>query len=248
MAATTLDDVITELDNVIAEARREKSRLGYFAILYRNVTRRVRDGVREGRFQDGARMELLDVNFANRYLHAFNRYKRGEPPSRCWATAFEAGTRRRPLVLQHLLLGINAHINFDLGAAAAITSPGGKVTDLQHDFNEINLLLGEMLDDVQDRLSSVSPWMWIMDKVGGRTDEALCTFCLNASRDIAWKWAERLAPLPPEQIDREMEELDDVVDKLAHTIRNPGFLINCAALVIWIAEKRDVGLVMDALE
>lgn len=248
MAATTLDQVIAELDNVILQARREKSRLGYFAILYRNVTKRVRDGIRDGRFQDGRRMELLDVNFANRYLHALGRFRRGERASRCWTTAFESGTRRRPLVLQHLLLGINAHINFDLGAAAAITSPGTSVKDLQHDFNEINALLGEMLDDVQDRLSSVSPWMWILDKVGGRTDEALCTFCLNASRNIAWEWAERLAPMGAQEIEGELAQLDDVVDRLARTIRNPGFLINCASLVIWIAESKDVDRVMDVLE
>lgn len=248
MPATTLDEVITELDAVIAQARREKSRMGYFAILYRNVTRRVRDGVRDGRFEDGPRMELLDVNFANRYLHALGRFRRGEQASKCWSTAFKLATERRPLILQHLLLGINAHINFDLGAAAAITSPGVKLKELQRDFDSINSVLGEMLDDVQDRLSSVSPWMWILDKVGGRNDETICTFCLGASRDIAWKWAERLAPMSQEQMDRELLQLDSFVDGLAGAIRNPGFLVSCASYVIRFAEQEDVGKVMDALE
>lgn len=248
MPATTLDDVITELDNVIARARRERSRMGYFAILYRNVTRRVRDGVEQGRFQDGPRMALLDVNFANRYLDALGRYHRGERASTCWTTAFEAAGRWRPLVLQHLLLGINAHINFDLGAAAAVTCPGTTIAELRHDFNEINALLGEMLDDVQDKLSAISPWMWILDRVGGRTDEALCTFCLDRSRETAWGWAERLAPLEPERIDGELRELDSHVDALARAIYNPGLLLSCAMIGIRVMEVWDVERVMDVLE
>lgn len=248
MAATTLDDVIAELDEVVAVARREKSRLGFFAILYRNVTRKVRDGIAAGRFQDGPRMELLDVNFANRYLNALDNFRSGRQASRCWTSAFRMATERRPLILQHLLLGINAHINFDLGAAAAVTAPGMKLKEMRHDFDEINSLLGEMLDETQDRLSSVSPWMWVLDKVGGRNDEAICTFCLGGSRDIAWKWAERLAPMTPKDMDRELLELDRYVDALAGGIRSPGFLINCATYIIRFAEQGDVEKVMDALE
>jgi hypothetical protein len=248
MAATSLDDVIIELDGVIARARNERSRMGYFAILYRNVTLRVRDGIAAGRFEDGARMERLDVNFANRYLDAQARYSRGEPTSRCWVAAFEATKRFRPLVLQHLLLGMNAHINFDLGAAAAYTCPGAAIADLRRDFNEINILLGEMIDDVQESLSAISPWMWILDRVGGRTDEEICTFCMNGSRDTAWGWAERLAPMEPSRIERELRELDTKVERLARAIRNPGALITCAMLPIRLMEVWDMERVMDALE
>ena len=68
MAATDIDGVIQQLDVIIDWAHRHKSRLGYFAALYRKVTLKVKEGISEGFFEDGERMERLDVVFANRYL------------------------------------------------------------------------------------------------------------------------------------------------------------------------------------
>ena len=51
----TIDDVVDQLTQVVTRAKHERSRLGYFAALYRNVTVRVRDGIAAGRFEDGAR-------------------------------------------------------------------------------------------------------------------------------------------------------------------------------------------------
>jgi hypothetical protein len=164
MSACTIDEVIEHLDDLIAHARREKSRLGYFAALYRNVTIKVKEGALAGSFEDGARMEQFDVTFANRYLDALERYRRGEEPSKCWRTTFRAAESWHPIVLQHLLLGINAHINLDLGVAAAQTSPGAQLAGLRRDFDSINGILCAMLDDVQDRLALASPWMNILNR------------------------------------------------------------------------------------
>ena len=70
----TIDDVIAQMDQVIERCIRERSKLGYFAVLYRNVTVRVRDAIAAGRFENGARMERFDIIFANRYLDAIERF------------------------------------------------------------------------------------------------------------------------------------------------------------------------------
>src|SRR5512143_2170317 len=70
----TIDDIIAEMDCVIERCIQKRSKLGYFAMLYRDVTVRVRDGIAAGRFEDGPRMEQLDVVFANRYLDALHAY------------------------------------------------------------------------------------------------------------------------------------------------------------------------------
>ncbi|MCH7825275.1 MAG: hypothetical protein IH849_10770 [Acidobacteria bacterium] len=57
MLPTTIDGVIEELDRTIATARRDESRLGYFPALYRKVTASVQQGIADGRFEDGDRME-----------------------------------------------------------------------------------------------------------------------------------------------------------------------------------------------
>ena len=88
MSAKTIDEVIEQLDAIIEDTRREGSRLGFFAALYRRVTVEVRKGIAAGRFENGPRMERFDVTFANRYLEALDRFYQGQQPSRCWMVVF----------------------------------------------------------------------------------------------------------------------------------------------------------------
>ena len=69
--AETIDGVIGKLDQIIDWSYTTKSRLGYFAALYRKVTIKVKEGIEEDFFEDGERMERLDVIFANRSLDVF---------------------------------------------------------------------------------------------------------------------------------------------------------------------------------
>ena len=245
--ATTLDEVIAQLDAVIARSRRDNSRLGYFACLYRSVTVRVRDGIADGRFQDGPRMARLDVMFANRYLAALDAYQNGRPHSRSWKAAFDAATGSSLLILQHLLLGMNAHINLDLGVAAAQTSPGRDLAALEHDFREISRLLGEMLDEVQDKIARVSPWMGVLDWAGDRMDEQICNAGLGGSRDLAWRWAQRFASVEPARLQHEIDALDAMVAALAAPIAKPGGFLRPLLAIVRLREPKDVGKVLDAL-
>jgi hypothetical protein len=244
----TIDDVIVELDDVIARARAERSRLGYFAVLYRDVTVKVKEGIGDGNFEDGARMERLDVAFASRYLDALHAYRRGEEMSRCWRAAFRAADRWPPIVLQHLLLGINAHINLDLGVAAAVTSPGEALPALRKDFDDINNILCRMLDGVQDKLARVSGWMTLLDRAGCRTDEAVMNFSINRARVAAWRVAEKLAPLTDAQREEEIRALDRRVELLARLVQHPpGITIRLANFVVRLSETRDVARIIDVL-
>lgn len=88
--ADDIDGVIAELDAVVARAVAEKSRLGYFAALYRNVTVAVKAAIDAGRFDDAERMSRFDAAFANRYLDAVAAWQAGRPTSKSWKAAFEA--------------------------------------------------------------------------------------------------------------------------------------------------------------
>ena len=69
-APRTIDDVLADLDVILEKSLAAPSRLGYFAALYRKVTAKVKEGIESGFFDDGPRMEQLDVVFASRYLDA----------------------------------------------------------------------------------------------------------------------------------------------------------------------------------
>jgi hypothetical protein len=245
--AKTIDDVITHLDAIIADSVREKSRLGFFAVLYRDVTVKVKEGIAAGRFQDGDRMERLDVIFANRYLEAYEQFRRGAIPTKSWLEAFAAAQSWRPLILQHLLLGINAHINLDLGIAAAQTSAGNELPALKRDFDEINNILGELLDLVQQKIGSLSPILGLLDKVGGRSDESIFAFSMEMARDGAWRFAEKFAALTPEQHPAAIAERDEKIVKLAKRIINPGWLLRLAALVIRLFESNNIPKIIRTL-
>ncbi|MBI1759985.1 MAG: hypothetical protein HYR56_00975 [Acidobacteria bacterium] len=247
MSATTLDEVIAQLTAILDHARQAQSRLGYFAALYLLVTLNVKAGIQAGRFEDGVRMEQFVVTFANRYLAALEAYQQQQPCSECWRVAFAQATAWRPLILQHLLLGMNAHINYDLGIAAATVAPGAKLVTLEHDFNEINKILAGLVKHVQTEIGALSPWLWLLDKVSGRADEVLINFSMQRARDAAWKQAQRLAPLPQAEWAAELQRLDRTVTALGRLIRHPGWVMSLRLLVIRLRESSDVGKVIEAL-
>jgi hypothetical protein len=49
----TIEEVIEKLDSIVMECRFSSNRLGYFAILYRQVNVRVMEGVKSNEFDDG---------------------------------------------------------------------------------------------------------------------------------------------------------------------------------------------------
>lgn len=245
--AKTIDEVIAHLNDIIAEARQEESRLGYFATLYRNVTVEVKRGIEQGRFEDGARMERLDVNFANRYLTALTDYRHNQPTPRCWTAAFRAASEWPPIVLQHLLIGMNAHINFDLGAAAAITCPGDQLPPLKHDFDEINNILSAMTGGVQLQLTRISHWMKLLDLVGGRTERTVLNWSIDVARDEAWRLAEALAPLTPAEQQSVLARRDDETTALAFLVRHPGALISAADFIVRLSEPHSTRKIIDIL-
>jgi hypothetical protein len=216
--ARNIDDVIARLGDIVTHCRRANSRLGYFPALYRKVTIQVKEDIATGRFEDGARMERLDVRFANRYFEAFDQHRRGKAPTRSWAYSFARAESPDPLILQHLMLGINAHINLDLGIAAVETAPAEQLPALRTDFERINTILAALVDTVQDEIATLWPAMGVIDRLGGRLDEALCNFCLAKARVVAWTRAEELAASPKHAVPEMITRFDDEVCALSRRI------------------------------
>lgn len=243
----TADLLLAELRRLAREAGPREDRGGYFAALYALMTERVAQGLASGRFHDGDRLQMLTCHFASRYLSALDQYSSGAEPPASWGVAFQASSRWRPIILQHLLLGMNAHINFDLGIAAAQVSERGRLEDVQDDFDSINLVLAELLDDVQLRLGRVSRWMRILDFVGGRNDEAIVNFSMQHARRAAWGVAQEYAPLGASGREALERDLDRRVARFAQVVLKPGPITRTALIPIRIRERASVAEVIEAL-
>ena len=221
MPLQTIDDVVGALDAIIQRAWDEQSRLGYFAALYRRVTRAVRDGISKNQFSDGPLMEKLDIVFASRYLDALAAYQSGGKLSRSWKVAFDACTDDTRLILQHLLAGMNAHINLDLGVASAQVSPGDQLPHLKADFDQINVVLAAQVSAVEDEMSSVSPLVQGVSFVGAESETKVINFNIELARKTAWFTAERLASQPAMLHDVTIDGLDLAVSLQGRAIIYP---------------------------
>jgi hypothetical protein len=248
MAARDTTDVLEALDSIIAETIRRPSRMGLFAVLYRHVTARVHVGVREGYFDDGPRMERFDATFANRYLDAYAAHEAGEPCSRSWRVAFAAAEDSSLICLQHLLLGMNAHINLDLGIAAAEVCPGDALPGLRRDFEAINDILAGLLGTVQAAIGGVSPLFHVLDALCGTADEHLASFSMVQARKQAWRAACLLAQLPESLRPLMISALDQQTAVLGRLLVRPDALTAGAIAVIRRREPDDVAAVVRALQ
>jgi Family of unknown function (DUF5995) len=246
MPANTIDDVIDSLGAIIQRAWDEASHFGYFAALYRRVTRAVQAGIADNQFSDGPRMEKLDVVFASRYLDALNAYQAQQPLSRCWKVAFDACADNSRLILQHLLAGMNAHINLDLGVASAQVSPGDSIAQLQGDFNTINTVLAAQVAAVEDQMSALSPLVKDLSAVGLKTETTLINFNIDNARKVAWFTAERLAKEPAVLHDITIDGLDLAVSLEGRAILYPPCKGDALA-AIRAAEVQDVRKVIEIL-
>src|ERR1044071_3198746 len=197
MPHQTIEEIIARLERIIDDALRGQSRIGYFAALYERVTSNVRRALVAGDvFQDNRRMERFDVIFAERSLAAWDAHTGGREPTASWRVAFKVLEDPGPLVVQHLILGMNAHINLDLGIAAATVAPTpAELQSLKPDFMTINALLGRLLGIVELELGQISPRFQRAQRLtffAPHLEDRLFGFGIGAARDLAWLLAEQL--------------------------------------------------------
>ncbi|WP_372755965.1 DUF5995 family protein [Mariniflexile sp.] len=248
MEAKTIDEVIVLLEEIIQTSKIEESTLGYFAALYQRVTIAVKEKLYQNYFDDDVRMEQLDVIFANRYLVAYSNYKQGIKNTKSWDIAFKLAQNNELIVLQHLVLGMNAHINLDLGIAATQVSHSSEMTQLQSDFNKINELLASLVDEIKSDLSLVwRPLVWILKRVK-KVDNFVINFSMGIARDGAWKFANELAfeTDKPNQ-DQVILLRDDKIAELAEQILCKGALEKFLFKIIRFTESGSVSKKIDLL-
>jgi hypothetical protein len=235
-----IDQVIEVLEDIILETKINSSPLGYFAVLYQKVTRKVKDGIASDFFDDGSRMEILDVVFAKRYIKAYYAFQKNEEVTTSWLKTFELSTKHWPIVLQHLLMGMNAHINLDLGIAAAHVSRGQNIDDLKNDFNKINEVLAGLVNEVQNDLTEIWPTLKVILKFAGKVDDFLVDFNMKTARDGAWKFAKSIADLQGDELESQIVIRDQKVAVKSRLITNPGIIAKIIQVVIRIGERGNV--------
>lgn len=192
MPAANIVEVIARLDVIVAESKTRHDPLGYFAAMYRAVTRRIKHDIDGGLFDDGPRMDRVDTTFANFYLQAYAAHQSGAAVSAPWRLVFEHAQRTPQGVFQHLLLGMNAHINFDLGQAVVEDDPAN-LPALAGDYDRINEILVDLLGPLQNVVEKHLLGGPFVDCMLGQLDERFAGWEMKKARAHAWEHAQELA-------------------------------------------------------
>jgi Family of unknown function (DUF5995) len=192
-------------------------------------------------------MDALDTVFANRYLIAYYDWRADRPIPLAWQAAFQACVSTPHLVYQHLLLGMNAHINLDLGLAVADIALPGRLAVLHGDFLKINDILLQMIDGVQDALALSAPWLGRLDRLGGQLDEMITHRVICRARKHAWQVANDL--LGAEQMAKPhlIAQVDKNAQAIANRIMRAGQLSHKVLNSLWMRQPPDPRLLIEHL-
>lgn len=172
-----------------------------FALTYLYTTEVIGDYVMAGYFDDGDHTAVIQVAFAALYFESFDAVATGHPQgaSKPWREAFEAGAAGRTSVLEDVFLGMNAHINYNLGvvmAATGLYDAQGHTRKTDH--NRINDVLAVIVEPLEQMLADHYDPSLAPGPSSALSDPAVLHL-IYSWRENAWRQAEVIALLPTAQ-------------------------------------------------
>ncbi len=164
-------------------------RRAVFLSIYTRVTAAVGERIAAGGFEDPDWVSEYLVTFGNYYRRAFHAYECGDIESVPvpWQIAFRADEHGDCLFIQNALLGINAHINYDLAYALEEVSIDPDRPRKYADHCAVMEVLQRLVDETQDTLAErYADGLHTIDRSLGRLDEWVWILTIDEARDEAW--------------------------------------------------------------
>src|SRR5829696_2723278 len=108
-------DLVERMQSKVDAWQVDADERAIFLSCYLLMTRNMLVAVEEGEFYDSTWVRSLLHRFAQHYFNALDAYNQ-DPDStlKVWRVAHQSAASGEMLVMQNLMLGINAHINYDL--------------------------------------------------------------------------------------------------------------------------------------
>ncbi|MFB6096218.1 MAG: DUF5995 family protein [Haloferacaceae archaeon] len=187
-----VEDAHHRLRELLTVFERRGDRRAVFLAIYARMTGAVAAGIADGDFEDPDWVGGYLVSFADRYRGAVRRYESGRFDSLAtpWHLAFAAAERERSLVVQDALLGVNAHINYDLALALVDVGLDGDRERKHRDHAQVIDVIAGLVDEAQATLAARDAGgLAALDGSLGRLDEGLTVFTIDECRDSAWRTA-----------------------------------------------------------
>jgi hypothetical protein len=178
-------DVVARMQQRLDDLPSDLAHRRYFLSTYLRTTQAVGHAIDRARFEDPDWVEGWDVEFAELYLKAHD----GTAVARPWRLAFDAPPDLPALA--HVLLGINAHVNYDLPQALlAVISDDDfldpKLMDRRRrDHERIDRVLAERVAAEDGELAATGPRS-LIDRVLTPLNRLASQRFLRESRQKVW--------------------------------------------------------------
>jgi hypothetical protein len=197
----TDDQVVARMGALIQQWEQDADQEAIFLRCYMLMTNNMLAAIERREFHDPEWVNTLLTNFAEYYFTALDAYQRSPASAPAvWRMAHNVARDHSISALQNLLLGVNAHINYDLVLALVdILQPEwDSLSDSQRsmryaDHCHVNHVIGSTIDAVQDQiLDPAMPLMELFDKLLGPIDELMVSQLITHWRESVWEHASRL--------------------------------------------------------
>ena len=196
---TTVDEAVERMEQITAYIETHAlypnlDGLNCFNYLYTVITKRIREGIATGFFEDRLFLTQLDVEFANRYFDALRAAAVNSNVPRVWRSLLDKRSNRRIEPIQFAIAGVNAHINYDLAVAvvetctALRTEPNSGTQ--RSDYQKVNQIFAEEMTGLRQHYENALAR--IIDGVTAPVLDVVCNWSVVTARNAAWNAAERL--------------------------------------------------------
>lgn len=193
--------VIVQMEQYIQRWQETADGKALFLRCYMMMTSNMLLAVEQEEFNDPVWVNRLLHRFADYYYIGLEAYEQQPDASPLvWQQAHQAAHNPRISAVQKMLLGVNAHINYDLVLTLvdllqdewAGHSPDHRARRYA-DHCHVNDVIGRTIDAVQDDvLQPAMPIMGLIDRLMGRLDERLLSRLITRWREQVWQDAIRL--------------------------------------------------------
>lgn len=224
--------IIERMQDHIGRWEQTGDRRAVFLSCYSMMTQNMLTAIARGEFQDPVWVNHLLHHFADYYFVALEAYEQDPITAPAvWQIAHDCCRSPNLKALQNLLLGVNAHINYDLVLAVSdvLQNEWGALSPQQREMRyadhcKVNVIIAQTVDSVQDQvIERYNPEMDLVDKLMGSLDEWLISRLIASWRDLVWRNAIDRVMAP--QAEREL--LTQKVEKACLEIAN-SILLNRA--------------------
>jgi len=195
------EQVLVRMDDLLTAWEAAKDRRAIFLSCYKLMTQNVLAAIEADEFEDTLWVATLMENFAGYYFQALENFEKSSTSSQdVWGVAFHAAQNPHTHVLQNLVLGVNAHINYDL-VFALFELLAGEWAHLSpeqrhiryRDHCHINEIIYHTINAVQDQvIDRYQPLFALADKLLGPVDEWMTSLLISEWREEVWKHATHL--------------------------------------------------------